>query len=674
MTYGLKYFGEFGDYFGDLFTVEILERNYTGASSELVLSENPIQIDYPGDEFDVYRPIYGSQLILSVISETDFQYIELHTADARQYQVIVKKNYILYWKGWVLPDLFNEPYIAPPYVVNISARCGLGEFDKLAVPEKVMSYVDGDPSPSLKSYVNLYSVLTHALRQLNLDLNIKEAINIYNAERTTAPIDTDTTLTDTYIDLTQYAELSMYELISDVFRVHTARIYQQDGFWWVVRLKELNQTLRYRILDVNGGSSIGFDDTKLTTFLIGKPKQNFIVNNGPELRINPAWKEFTLKSLKSKQPSILKNHDFSQLKYIQAGFAGTRRNEYRYEAYPEFWELFGEVSIPKSGYIRIQKNVNNNWTKYIYQEVDIEAAENQALKIRIKCAPIVDRGSRGVWPSGAGAKTKFAFGLNNKQGLNVKYLHYDDYGFATWENTQNVIVVPDVAMIGFNEYTVQTYEVIARGIHITGKIGFALFGAQNTSLLVESVEIEVIEILNPWEIERKLILREYEENPEQVVIVNQDNNYIPAPVEVYGGDLPDVPNANRIWKYGYGQSDGKRTRIWNNYGENEEIPILQHLSNDYKKMFQLPQWVLSLPILSKNIKFDSSIVDYQVIGKKYQCVSASFNLKQSICEGVFIETGVWEGYGTGDQWILTTGFWNDQGIWIDTENWKDEPD
>ena len=163
--------------------------------------------------------------------------------------------------------------------------------------------------------------------------------------------------------------------------------------------------------------------------------------------------------------SILLNHDFSQLNYIEAGFAGTRRNEYRYDAYPVHWDRWAEISIAGNG-LRIQRNQNNNWTKYIYQEVDIEASANQALRIRINCAPIVDRNLRGVWPSGSGAKTSFAFGLNNKDGLNIKYLHFDDYGFAKWEDTQNVIVVPDVETIGYQQDNVKTFELIARGIPI----------------------------------------------------------------------------------------------------------------------------------------------------------------------------------------------------------------
>jgi len=115
--------------------------------------------------------------------------------------------------------------------------------------------------------------------------------------------------------------------------------------------------------------------------------------------------------------------------------------------------------------------------------------------------------------------------------------------------------------------------------------------------------------------------------------------------------------------------DQSRTRIWNNYGGSEQLPILTHMAESYGQIYQLPQWVLRLPIHSQNIKFDSSIVDYQIIGKKYHPVSADFDLAGCICSGTFAEIGAYEG---GD-WILETGYWNDNGIWIDSETWLDSP-
>lgn len=663
MSYGLKYFGEAGDYFSNLFRVELYERDYSGANSEMEMTE--LNLDYPGDEFDIFRPVYGSQMSIGIISTVDFQYIGLHTADARKFRVDVLKAGVLFWRGWLIPDLFSEPYIAPPYNVRITARCGLGELENIPMPGVVLSYGDGAPAVIGKTFVNLYSVLKHIFGLLGLDLEYRDAINIYNAERSTPPIDTDTTLTDTYVDLTQYSKLTIYEFLADTFRTLCARLYQKDGYWYGVRMKEYRSEIRIRTIDFSAGS-ISFATVTTNTFLIGKPQQNYIVNNGPELRINPAWKQFVLKSIKEKRKSILLNHDFNQLEYMQLGFAGARRNEYRYDSYPVEWIRFASVSVGDNG-IRIEKNTNNLWRKYIYQEVDIEATEYQALKIKINCAPIVDRNIRGVWPSGSGAKTSFAFGLLNKHELNVRYLYFDDYGFSKWETSSNVIVVPDVETIGYQQDNVKTFELIAKGIPLSGKLGFSLFGAQGTSLLVQSVEITIIEILNPDEPYTQIILRDFEENVEETVIVNPNNSYIPSPIEIYGGDLPDRPNVDKIYNYGYREASGARTKRWHEYGELAEIQLIDHLKNNYRSMYSLPQWVLQIPILSENISFDSAIVDYQVINKKYICTSASWDLINSIFSGIFAEIGAWE----GAPWILDDGEWNDEGIWVDGDVWND---
>jgi hypothetical protein len=58
MAYGLKYFGEVGDYYDDVYRVEIEEDGYTGEAAEMVMAgDGPLMLSYPGDEFDVFRPI-----------------------------------------------------------------------------------------------------------------------------------------------------------------------------------------------------------------------------------------------------------------------------------------------------------------------------------------------------------------------------------------------------------------------------------------------------------------------------------------------------------------------------------------------------------------------------------------------------------------------------------------
>ena len=663
MSYALRYWGEFGDYFGNLFRVEIEERYYSGDSDEMLFAGNqPAVLSYPGDEFDVFRPLYGSQLTLSLISQVDFEYISLHTADARRFRVTVKKAGVVFWKGWIIPDLFSEPYVAPPYIVQITARCGLGELENVPVPDSIMSYVDGG-TPAAKQFVNLYSIVTHALRSLDLGLNIHEAVNIYNAERPTAPVDTDSTLTDTYVDISQYSELSLYEMLSDILRVHEARMFQQDGAWWIVRLREYNQTMRYRILDVGGSSVIGFDDTKSTTFLIGKPHGNLIVNNGPELKINPAWKEFTIKKKRDKTGGIMLNPDFTD---IQGYFVPWLPSSWQ-TLTMDHWPVTGTTIRRLAGETPYMVDANPSaWNRYISQTVTgFEATEYQGFKVTMELSPV---------QTGVGAfdpdPTQFAIRIMATGTEGTFYFKVTDDGLGYWDTVDNVVVFDNVPKSDFLQLNWKQYEFFVQDVPVTGSIEVRIFSAKNCGMALKHFNMEIVEVVNPNPtFASELVVQDFKAEDTTRVIVNVNNSYIPSPVEVYGGDLPDIPNATKIWKYGYKMVDQSRTRIWNNYGGSEQLPILTHMAESYGQIYQLPQWVLRLPIHSQNIKFDSSIVDYQIIGKKYQPVSADFDLAGCICSGTFAEIGAYEG---GD-WILETGYWNDNGIWIDSETWLDSP-
>lgn len=670
MSYNLRYFGEFADYFNDIFRVEIDERNYSGDASEMLMAgETPMELSYPGDEMDVFRPVYGSQMAISVISETDFQYTNLHTADARKFRVKVFKGGVLYWIGWILPDLFAEPYIAPPYPVKITARCGLGELDSIPMPAGVPSYGDGDPELKVKSFVNLYSAVTHCLRSLNLGVNIKEAVNIYSTNRGTEPVDTDTTLTDTYINLSMYQDYTMYGFLEDVLKSFCARIYQQDGFWHVIRLKEYSENLRLRTLAVDGSGVLDFDSSKITTFLVGKPQQNYIVNDSPEMKINPAWKSFSIERVLKLRDSILRNPDFSET--YRPGNPDISIPD---QVLPSHWQLSGKGYIDTTGAMNLYTNFSPSvWLNRIYQQIPISQNNFQSLKFTIESC---------VWsatPSDWNTLANIAIEIKiiHPAPINIPTyyakLKSTDSNICEWSETPNVIVISDLMINNPLSISYLTHELDIFKIPSTGKIEISVWGGSRAMHKIKSVRAKLMDIIYPVIDEDNLILgppimTAYKENPVEVVTVNDQNSYIGPVLSVRGGDFPNFINSNLVYDAAFNDGFGSPINGWRDYGSNVAKSLVNHLKDQYRQMYLLPQWVLTLPILSRNIKFDSSIVDYQILSKKYQCVSARIDLKEAIFYGTFCEIGAWE----GAPWILADGTWNDDGIWIDDEVWNDE--
>jgi hypothetical protein len=667
MSYALRYWGEFGDYFDDIFRVEIYENYYGGASSEMIFQgDMPLELSYPGDEMDVFRPLYGSQLSMNIISETDFQYISLHTADARRFKVKLLKNSVLYWTGWILPDLFAEPYIAPPYPVKIVARCGIGEFETTPMPATVLSYIDGDPTPTQKSFVNLYSAFIHFFKALNLDLNIHEAINIYQADRPTAPVITDTTLTDTYVDLSEYQDKTVYDFIADQLKVFGARMYQQDGAWWVVRLKEYKATLKYRVLPITGSGTITYDDTKLTTFLVGKPVASYILASSPELKINPAWKSFKIIQKDELLGSILRNPLFTERENTTVNMGELVLNLQK----PKYWLSNCFVYMTMDNLLNIESNTIPAWTNRIWQNVNLKEAPGQGLRIRFE---ILTYSTSNPLP----ASSKFAI-MAYSSGSNGTFwaaLDAPDTKLGNWSTDGNRIIVDNVRVNNSLDTTTSSYEVTIKGVPNDGDVEFSIYGAVGAHLLVKSFTVDIVKLVYPivdsdlLTVSSVPIVKEFLTEREINVTINPNNAYIGPDLELIGGDLPDEPNATYIWRYGYRKVTREATNEWANLAAGDDKQLIEHLQEDYRSMYLLPQWVLRLPILSQGIKFDSSIVDYQIINKKYQCVSANLDLKSAIFNGTYAEIGAYE----GGNWILETGYWDDNGIWIDSETWLDSP-
>ncbi len=97
---------------------EILQNSST--TPKLIKATNePFCIEY----FEVKKlePVQGSLATLKLISESIFQYIDLHTDDMREYMIKFYRSGQLYWVGYLDSELYNENLTdSAPYTVEFS--------------------------------------------------------------------------------------------------------------------------------------------------------------------------------------------------------------------------------------------------------------------------------------------------------------------------------------------------------------------------------------------------------------------------------------------------------------------------------------------------------------------------------------------------------------------------
>lgn len=219
-NYGVLYVFRFESANKTNIEIQILKKNYSGARTYRSLGRAPIL------KREKSGCVHGSSLELYAECQVDGEFASLYTSSADEYKVEVYKiDEFLgdtfqrrVWTGFVSPELYSEPDIAPPYDVQIIATDGLGE---------------------LKNYVfearGLHSVQDHLEYMLG-HTGLSQEFNVVSfmaGDSGTVPI------MDVTVSLDHMAGESCYDVLKAVLDSFHAGIACQDGYWMIWRETDL---------------------------------------------------------------------------------------------------------------------------------------------------------------------------------------------------------------------------------------------------------------------------------------------------------------------------------------------------------------------------------------------------------------------------------------------------
>lgn len=119
--HGPKYEFTFDSQNGADILIVISKWNYAGEVTRRHLGRAPVLKRENSDH------IYGTSLEIYAECIVDGEFAEFYTSVPNEYMVQVYKDNSLLWRGFISPELYSEPDIAPPYDVQIIATDGLGE-------------------------------------------------------------------------------------------------------------------------------------------------------------------------------------------------------------------------------------------------------------------------------------------------------------------------------------------------------------------------------------------------------------------------------------------------------------------------------------------------------------------------------------------------------------------
>lgn len=271
-SYGTIYEFRFDDINGDDVDIFIAKKNYTGSVTRRALGRTPIlKRERSGN-------ILGTSLEIYAECRVDGEFAQLYTSSADEFRVEVYKRQNLLWRGFVSPELYSEPDIAPPYDVQIIATDGLGEL-------KSYDFVQGERPRSFLGHLNAMLMYT------GLDFSVEAVSGLQYYDDGWIG---NTDMMSVVIDMSHKDQEDCYAVLQSMLASVNACITQQDCKWMVIRESDL-YNLTDRLSPIPFGSMNECD-----WWPIGNLSADII----------PAKKSLTLVS-KNQYKSVLGNSDMT---------------------------------------------------------------------------------------------------------------------------------------------------------------------------------------------------------------------------------------------------------------------------------------------------------------------------------------------------------------------------
>ncbi|GAB3517720.1 hypothetical protein [Emticicia fontis] len=228
MAYQLKYFATAYGQSPVEWKVELLEKDYSGSTTELILMGNGIRIGHDREE-DRYAPILSRYAEMNLKGTDSFQLDDLQFDDERKYQVKIYKDNALEFTGWLVPFYSSQEFEdISVIIIKIMAKDGINRL-------KDLNFIDFHPNVASKKQ-SVRSLLQQALAQTGHDLPMLVYYNKYDTAMDQSSASCP--LSQLYIDVRSLLSkdntyINYYQVLERLLTAHDLRLFQSGGHWIV---------------------------------------------------------------------------------------------------------------------------------------------------------------------------------------------------------------------------------------------------------------------------------------------------------------------------------------------------------------------------------------------------------------------------------------------------------
>lgn len=337
MAWNRKYRFRYGTINGVDINIYIDVQNYSGSVIERALGRSPVL------KRTENGPICGTSLTLYAECKVDGEFAELYTSNPNEYRVEVFRGSNQIWTGFITPELYSEPSIAPPYDVEIVATDGLGEL-------KLHNF---EPQGEVTLRAMLFYLLSAS--------GAGRSIYTVSTLRTTAQ-NVNSFINNAKINLDFLSGETRYEVLTQLLNTLHASITMHNGDWLIVRETDLvigsGEAIGAAYTANRGATTVGASISG-AVLPVGQMGQ---VDTWPvghlSTRVEPAKRSVTIEA-PWHGVNLLKNPDMA--------------TNSLWEGTTSYWEA-GKYMLPAGGLYGI------------YQDVPLNHFQNVPLDISVRCS------------------------------------------------------------------------------------------------------------------------------------------------------------------------------------------------------------------------------------------------------------------------------------------------
>jgi hypothetical protein len=213
MAYGVKYRFPFQSVEGVDWTIDILKDGYSGSILTRAIGGSPILRRDRSDN------ICGTSLELTAECLVDGEFEELSSSNPFMFQVKVYHSNNgstseLVWQGYVTPEIYSAPEVAPPYDVRVTATDGLGELK--------------ENNFEAQGTKTISALLTYLLGFTGLSLGIRQASDLACSAGAAGAV-----LSSVHINLDYLEGETCYDVLQKLLATIDSTI-TLDGSYWLI--------------------------------------------------------------------------------------------------------------------------------------------------------------------------------------------------------------------------------------------------------------------------------------------------------------------------------------------------------------------------------------------------------------------------------------------------------